>query len=503
MLEFRSGPKIIYIEGDGDGIEFARRLQNGFGDTAKVYRARLDGDRVFLSLMEAGANHGEEVLENPLIGPLVVCRNVPAQNDDPLNAIWTDSGLEVPETVIVDEEAGLDTVWRALLRVHEAMMRSAARRNVDMLAQIAVLRRQVEDLTVLSQTLFTVTAMDSAGAHRLLYEATAYGADRMLRPGSTARQRLPVTILPSLIGAVSLDVSAVAHSELQFDLVVTEKEEVSAAQTVAISPGETTLFVRVDNLIDPNARLVDIRIQNTGGSPVILKSAQQESPEEQLFISDEGEGTDRVGSLNLAVWSHGPNPLLQASAEKPRLALRPHKSWREDASPLTPGFEERGWLAKRGNDGLLVHPLPAGAIAVAVCPVQGGLAFNGLTLRASLPSKAKGAVDVRLIATGAPLGLESREEVNAFAMGDATQGAPAKQLANVIYQRHASTGEPFEGELARGAWTMVMPGTERPLGISWEIPVKSVYLHVATFSGDRSTGNAHLVVSDLQLVKPV
>lgn len=374
------GAKILCVGASQDA--FASCAQ-AFGDQALVLAAHwTDEGPVTLT----GPDGATQLLTNPAQGPTIIAGFAPDQDAiiETITHIWTDALQPAPVFVdVADTPEALNGVQTALMEIQTGLMTDAMRRNVDLLGQVAALRLRAENLNTTVTTLKEVLVRSQGDAACLLHEGKRWGEPIALAPGRGAVQRLPIAVLPAIIGAVSATVVAKAASSLTLTVRAVDYDQVLGHLALDLPSGRHIAFVPLTDEINPNARYVEIRFENTGAEDVALEGAFQESPEEGLRLDgDTKDAADAaVRSARLGLWSVGPKAgkgaaqaatrgtSYEVSSNRRRLVAS-WDIWRNNAARLTPGFEQRDWVAKRGSDGLMVHPLPD-TVAIAGCPVKG------------------------------------------------------------------------------------------------------------------------------------
>lgn len=449
-----------------------------FGSEADVYQLRREPGNAPV-LYPAGKSRGSP-LEHPLTGPTVLAlyEDTPEGLADEVAAIWQDAGLPVPgRAKIGAPEAGLAGVSEALLKLQSQLVTDAMRRNASLLTQIAALRQRCEDLNTQVSGLRDVMALNQTGSHRLLHEPKSWSADITLKPGQHVVQRLPVVILPSLIGAVSASVRAQGYGQITARLTSVEDNTVQEETVLDLSPGTHVLFMPLQTSINPNLRLLDIAFENTGETPIALQQGLQESPEEAARVDGQTPQDDTMRSIRLGVWSHGAGATSSYKTTRVRRQLASWDVWRNQARPLTPGFEAREWVARRGWNALLVHPLPD-AFSVASCPVKAKPEpFNGVQVQVTLPERAFSVIRLRLILTETEPKFATAEEAAAYALAD-------------------TSGD----EIARSPWTQIIPGCEQPVSLVADRTLEEGYMIVALTTDGHPVDHGHLTLTNLHMI---
>lgn len=474
-MKHKFSSKILCVAADEAAF---RECVSVFAEQAEVYRVTEDAEGRIVLVTSGG---GAEPLLNPLLGPTVLAlfdTDVPPALIAQISAVWEDALLPAPmQADATAGSTGLKQIGLSLMSLQTGLVTDAMRRNVSLLTQVAALRQRCENLNTVVGGLKQMISQTQSGAHRLLYESTPWGEPVTLQPSQKATQRLPIAVMPSLIGAVSLTVSATRNTSLTARLVSVETDTVVEELSVPLASGKHLFFMPVRDTMDPNARFVDIEFENTGTAPLALETALQESPEEALRMAGGAEIEGGARSLNLSLWSPGPGKGTSFETESTRRLIPSWDIWRNSAKPLTPGFESREWVAKRGAGGLLIHPLPE-TTAIASCPLKArGAPYVGVQGQFSLADKAASVVQLRLILTADEPTFETAEEAAAFAAADAT-----------------------EADIARGAWENVPPGSSRPAAVFADTGQRDCFLNIAVTTNGQAVDFAHFLASGLELI---
>lgn len=365
---------------------------------------------------------------------------------DAAAALWTEAGLDAPPRLAVADSAeSLGTVAGALLDLQAAFVRDAARRNVDLLQQVAALREVTEDQNAAFAQALDILAGPEENA-RLIHGATAFGPGLPLAPDARVVQRLPISIHPRLIGGVSLRVETPEATILTLSIWSEELQVTLGHHRFELDPGRFVLQMPLALQDGITPKLLDLVVENGGFAPIHVETALCESPDERAV-------TDGPEDFALRVDLYGPKPLDARSL--PIEAWEGHAVAGTDTlaafEKKTPGNDARNWLNVARRDKLLVHPLPdATAIAsLDRVPVDG--VPTGVSALLQLRAQAASMVFACISVTTKALDFEDVEEAEAFATGD--------------------TAESF-GEIARTDWHAVLPGTEQEIALDWTPPAR-------------------------------
>lgn len=470
------GAKILCM--DASDIAFATCV-DAFGDHALVLRLTAQKDGTFTLSQTDGST---ETLVNPLLGPtVIVCfaeKTAKSTHVVAVRKVWEDARQPLPTLVNVFKEAGdLAGVQQELLAIQSGLVTDAMQRNVDLLKQVAALRLLSENLNTVVSGLRDILIRNQGGAHRLLYEGKPWGDKIEVKPGQTLRQRFPVSVMPSLIGAVSFEVSGAANCNVKVTMFAVDHDEIIATKISTLPSGKHMIFLPIQTEISPNFRFIDIVIENTGITDITLDGALQESPEEGVRFDGDTSDDQDVRSILFCVWTPGPGKSTVHELSSTRRLVPSLDVWRNGAEKATPGFEQRDWVSKRGPDGLMVHPLPNTA-AVACCPLKAREGpFVGARMGFSLPEKASCSVKARLIITQQQTKFENTADALIFANATTTNG-----------------------EIARSDWLTVAPGTSRPAIVFANVNMAEGFLNIAVVANDHDIAFGHFIASGLELV---
>lgn len=484
-MRFKSIPKILVVTEPVAGKALADGLQQSSGAEAVVYTVVPKGDDLMLIRAEGGPD-GPDAEDLPLVNPLTGGTLVVAPDaaeDDPLleriASIWTDANLPAPHR-ITQRDGSADEALRLLLGMARTTTREMAEQNVDLLNQIATLRLLSEDLSMENTSLRDLVAFKNADFHHQLYELRALQDRFTLNPGESIRQRLPITVIPSLVGAVSFTAWSLVQGALKLRVHAIETAACLQETGIDLVPGRNQVFVRFEQAFTPTMKLIDLEFEVTGSAPIELRMAQQESPEEQ--VRRDGTFLDEpvwAGSIYLNIWSEGPRRTKVTPGVPRRRVVPAWDLWRNSAQRCTPGFASRNWLHKIGHNGLLVHPITA-AYSVAQCRIaQKHAGVVGVVFRVSLPASSSSPVDFRTVFTPG--------EVGVFKDQTACDDYAEQDLAG--------------NEVWRSAWSTLEPGESRMLTIEWDAPQLEGYMVMIASVGASSDQGCHFTVSDLKLIE--
>lgn len=478
MYKFTS--KVLMFSDSKGGEALIKSSRTQLNGVAEVYAGSISGG----DLLVAAEGAEPQPLKNPLTGTVVVAAPKAALSDDlkaAVSAVWEDANLPAPAFVAVSAK-NLTPVVVALSAGLNHRLQVTAQRNVDLLNQVAVLRERCEDMSVVTESLRKVLNFESSDTHKMIYELQDTGNMITLPAGGTAYQRLPITILPSLIGGVSFTAASQDEGgQLQAELYSIELDKVLQSNSFDLPKKRSMIFLAPENDISPNTKMVELVLRNTGSSDIKLRGALQETPEEQFrHGSDAVDPNAPAESLMLNLWSQGPRGSELHGVGSRKFQVTAWDKWRNHAERGTPGFEERKWLEKRGQNSLLVHPLPK-TFAVAICPItRKTRPYYGLQLNVKLPDKAKAAVDTRFVVSKKKLAFKTPKDVAEFSSQFAGDNAD---------------------ELYRSDWMSVAPGTTFDVTMQWATPTEDCFMYVINTTNGRSQVAAIFTVSDLKLIE--
>lgn len=470
---YKYSPKILFAEFEKD---IFREYSKIFSTSADVFFVEYDNDDGCVRISDQAGEKRE--LQNPLTGPTVLVNFQEIDNDfaHQINSIWNNANLEPPTHVSLNERSVSPiTISQNMLDIQSGIVTDAMRRNVDLLAQVATLRQHCEDMNTVADGLIDLMNLRQSNRRNLLFSSNPIDLPITLKPGQSLTQRLPVVILPSLIGAISTPVKAERQTRISAKIVPVDANWTEEVRNLDIEPGRQLLFAAFEKMVNPNSRVINFILTNTGDHDVELEQALLESPDERAEIS----GTDRsdIWSIRLDIWSLGYKESGTFQLDSRRY-IQSWDIWRNGAKRLTPGFKDRDWLEKRLSNSLLVHPLPD-ATAVACSPVIARQSkFSGAQVQLSLQEKAESVVFVRMILTTKMPSFTSENEAKIYA-----EALP----------------ETVEGEIVRSDWVEVPPGTARPLMVDSTGKFHEAFICFATTTRRGPIDYAHLICSDLTL----
>ncbi|WP_232796557.1 DUF6212 domain-containing protein [Roseovarius salinarum] len=474
-MKYRYSPKILFIGMTEGAPDWART----------VFRASTDLYWVSRNSSELGIVDDEgraSTLTDPLTGPTII---VTANDDDPelvdaVQAIWRDAGLEPPQALPAPaqgEEPGKLT--NALMTIQARLVQDAARRNVSLLKQVAALRQSSEDLNLALAHLIKKMKGDE-GTAKAVYEPVPHGDGVVLPPSKTLRQRIPISVVPQLIGGLSCYVTTDKSAALTMQVWSEERQQVIYEHRFDASPGLSVLFLPFGSPLKFNAKLLDLLVTNEGSGEVMLGTALCESPEERAQI-DGAPDLESHHALRLDLWSHSDTKAGTHPLPGFRVSRTLSNHYLAEFKKRTPEFSDRNWLNLPKEGGLLVHPLPnTTAIAsLEEFPVSGRLCKVSCDVMAR--HVAKSTILACVSVTRKAVDPDTLEEVNEYASG--------------------SAAERFE-EIARTEWIPVVPGTQKDFSLSLDVSdchLKDCHLNLMTTTSGESTSHAHFIFKEVAL----
>ena len=483
-MMYKYSPKIVCLLRCEIQEIFSQEMFNIYSDIADIYTCRRSDEIIYISELTSDGLQQETILKNPLTGItiFVVEEHFDGKKIEQITSIWTDAKLDSPRIITISDDYK-SHIFTAITRAYILNSENSAKRNVNLLNQTAILRKRCEEYSIVNDKLMELLDQKNEGIHNLLFELIEVDGHIEILKSQNARQRLPITVLPSLIGAISFDIWSDGESKIEVELYSVEHNCSHQINRFDVFKTYNTIFVQIKNLFWPGQKLIDLIIRNIGEHTLYLNVALQESPEEKLFIESANPKRDAnlLRSMALSVWSHasGTSRVFESNNHILRRQLEPLDDWRNRVEKCTPGFNERDWIQKRGRTGLMFQSLSA-TIALGICPIRPRKGkFSGFQLEISLRKETATIVEVQFIVGLTKLQFSTQSEISNF-----------------------SNIPPFGfEELYRSEWISIMPGTQKNLIRFWDRPITEAYLYILNRANRKVVDFAQVVVSDLKLVE--
>ena len=477
-MMYKYSPKIVCLLNLEISEMISQEIFNIYSDVANIYVGRRSDEIIYVSELTSDGLQQETVLKNPFTGItiFVVEEHFDGKKIEQITSIWTDAKLDSPRIITISDDYR-SHIFTDITRAYILNSENSAKRNVNLLNQIAILRKRCEEYNIVNNELIKLLDQKNQGIHNLLCELIEVDGYIEILKSQNARQRLPITVLPSLIGAISFDIWSDGEGKIEVELYSVEHN--CSHQINRFDVIDNIIFVKIENLFRPGQKIIDLIIRNIGEHTLYLNAALQESPEEKLFIESANLKRDAglLQSMALSVWSPASGTSRMFKGNHTHRQLEPLDDWRNKAEKGTLGFEDRNWLHKRSL-GLMIHPLPA-AIALAICPIRPRKGrFSGFQLEISLPKESFSIVEIQFIVGLTNLKFSTQSEISNF----------------------SKTPPPGFEELYRSEWISIMPGTQKNLIRFWDRPITEAYLYVLNTTNGKPPDFARLTVSDLKLV---
>lgn len=455
---YDSSTKILLSPGVSD-VECRRRL--GDLDGVMLFKLGVGADGGLCATDPSGAGH---TLNAPASGAVVIVAQ--GDHDSPLMhdvaALWTRAEFEPPPIVGLgdgDDGGFAANVCATLMSQLHQELRQTASDAVRLDRQIFALREELEGCrTIISETNI---------ANRLAGDLPVMAFERL--PNNTfwdmGEQPEGAQLLPysgHLIRAVAFAVdtpSALGAGRLNASLVAREDDAVLARWEIENANADPWVILAVKDQIHARYRYVDLVLEWEGadGDAPRIGLSQVTGDREAFLRTSDAENEREM--LALRVWTGAPllgedyarYVVLPSEAERladPRPAVKvPAHRLAKVRAAVQRRFEWE-WLRAENSD-LFLHPTLEGP-SIAAVDLRWTSAVRGLSTLLSNPNAKAPQIAFGLVA--------ARDVVS------------AETLEHIVNGEDAEGAEDADAVIARQAWTVVPPGTVRPLELAFPEP---------------------------------